>query len=127
MPTVCLPTPYITVSPAGRGLMSSAIGQSVGVFRLPTDPLFYAPLTLDNIVVGSRYRITRRSDGSELATGVAASTTEVIAGVPVYSNPMLVDITVRNASGSPAYSIFDTAALMGRDGATAYILQRAEE
>ncbi len=125
--TVIIPHPYNAISPAARGRTAPAIGQGVGIFRLPTDPLFFAQLTLDNIVVGSRYRVTRRSNGEELATGVAASTTEVIAGISIYSNPMLVDITVRNASGSPAYSIFDTSAFMTREGATAYILQRAEE
>ena len=44
---------------------------AAGPFRLPTDPLFYADLTLDNIIVGSRYRVTRHSTGDELATGVA--------------------------------------------------------
>lgn len=125
---IAFPSPGLTVVPFQRGRAASVGGDLlVGVMRLPTDPLFFAPLTLDNIVVGSRYRITRRSNGDELATGVASSTTEVIAGIPVYSNPMLVDITIRNASGSPAYSIFDTAAFMTREGATAYILQRPEE
>lgn len=103
------------------GLMAS------GPFRLPTDPLFYADLTLDNIVIGSRYRVTRRSTGDELATGVAASTTEVLASLPCYSNPMAVDITVRNASGSPAYKVFDTGASLSKTGGSAYILQQLDE
>lgn len=122
------PHPLLTISPAGRGYTTGAhIGLSLGVARLPTDPLFYAPLTLENIVVGSRYRVTRASNGEELATGVASSTSEVLAGVPVFSNPMLVNITVRNASGSPAYRIFDTAAFLGRGGTSAYILQQLDE
>lgn len=103
------------------GLMAS------GPFRLPTDPLFYADLTLDNIVVGSRYRVTRRSNGDELATGVAASTSETISALPCYSNPMLVDITVRNASGSPAYRVFDTSASLSKAANSAYILQQLDE
>lgn len=125
--STALPTPQGSLSPTPSNRIYAGPLASIGVFRKAADPLFFAPLTLDNIVPGSRYRVTRRSNGAELATGVAASATEVIVGVPVFSNPMLVDITVRNASGSPAYSIFDTAAFMTREGATAYILQRAEE
>lgn len=95
--------------------------------RLPTDPLFFSGLTLENIVAGSRYRVTRRSTGEELAAGVTASATEVITGVPAYSNPMLIDITVRNASGTPAYKIFDTAAYLYKTGGSAYILQQLDE
>jgi hypothetical protein len=122
-----VPSPYGTITPASSGLTSATLGVSVGIYRLPTDPLFYASLTLQNIVVGSRYRVTRRDNGQELATGVAASSTEVIAGVPCYANPMLVDITVRNASGSPTYKIFDTAAYIGKSGGSAYILQQLDE
>lgn len=121
-----IPSPR-TIAPAASGRMSSNLGLSVGVFRLPTDPLFYADLTLDNIVIGSRYRVTRRSTGDELATGVAASTTEVLASLPCYSNPMAVDITVRNASGSPVYKVFDTGASLSKTGGSAYILQQLDE
>ena len=123
------------VMPGARGLvLGSATGKGqptpaeVMFFqRLPTDPLFYADLTLENIVVGSRYRVTRRSTGAELAIGVAGSTSEVLAGLPCFTNPMQVDITVRNASGSPAYRVFDTSAFMVKAGASAYILQQADE
>lgn len=118
-----IPTIHGGYGPMPRGLVAPVCGTSVGAFRLATDPLFYAALTLDNIVVGSRYRVTRVSNGEELATGVAASTSEVIAGLPVYSNPMQVAITVRNASGTPAYKVFNTQASMSREGASAYILQ----
>jgi hypothetical protein len=101
-------------------------GTSFGAFRLPTDPLFFADLTLQNVVAGSRYRITRTSTGAELATGVAAGSgliDVVVAGLPVFSNPMQVSITVRNASGSPPYKVFDTQASMTRDGVSAFISQ----
>lgn len=116
--------PLMTLIPAQSGRVSPAVsGLTLGVFRLPTDPLFYADLTLENIVVGSRYRVTRTLTGDQLATGVAGSTTEVLTGLPCFANPMQVSITIRNASGSPVYRVFDTAAFMSRTGATAYILQ----
>lgn len=126
--TACLPNVLGTVVPAARGRMASTAGQRAqGVFRLPTDPLFFFTLTLENIVVGSRYRVTRHSDGLELATGVAASTAEAISGVPAYSSNMLMDVTVRKASGSPNYKIFDTAAYATKIGSVAYILQQPDE
>lgn len=126
--SACIPNAFLTVVPAARGKNTPApAALSVGVFSLPTDPLFYADLTLENIVVGSRYRITRRDNGDELAAGVAASATEVLAGLAVFANPMPVDITVRNASGTPTYRIFDTSASLYKAGGSAYILQQLDE
>lgn len=123
----CVPNPMGTLVPTGTGVVvPSGIG-AFGAFRLPTDPLFYFAITLENIVIGSRYRVTRNSDGLELATGTAASTTEVISGVPAYSSNMLMNLTIRNASGSPAYKIFDTSAYAARDGAFVYVLQQSDE
>lgn len=125
--SVGYPNPDMTIFPAQTGRLNSALGGvSIGMFRLPTDPLFYATLTLQNIVAGSRYRITRHDTGAQLATGVAASSTEVITGVPCFANPMQVDITVRNASGGTKYKPFDTAAFMVSAGASAYILQSVD-
>lgn len=119
--------PLMVLVPAQTGRVSPSVsGLTLGVFRLPTDPLFFADLTLENIVVGSRYRVTRTSTGEELATGVAASSTTVIVGLPCFANPMQVSITIRNASGAPYYRVFDTAAFLARTGATAYILQQQD-
>jgi len=122
-----IPNPQFQFVPALTGRVYPTTFGSVGVFRLPTDPLYYMELTLENIVVGSRYRITRQSTGAELATGVASSTTEVITGVPVYSSDMLMAVTVRKASGSPNYRIFDTNVYAAKLGASAYILQQLDE
>ena len=106
--------------------MSAGAGGSIGVFRLPTDPLFYATLTLRNVVAGSRYRVTRADTGAELATGVASGTglvDVVVSGVSCFANPQEVDITVRNASGATKYKIFNTAAFVAKSGGEAYILQ----
>lgn len=124
---IAIPNPWLTIVPAVRGKISSVGNLSSGIFRLPSDPLYYTTLTLDNIVVGSRYRISRHSDNLELATGVAASTTEILTGIPVYSSNMLIDITVRLASTSPFYKIFDTAVTASPFGVSSYILQQLDE
>ena len=121
-----IPQPMMTVFDVPSGRIASTLGASLGVFRLPTDPMFYATLTLQNIVAGSRYRITRHDTGAQLATGVAASTVEVITGVPCFANPMQVDISVRNASGGTKYKPLETAAFMILAGASAYIAQILE-
>jgi hypothetical protein len=102
--------------------------QGVGSYSVqkgPTDALFSATLTLQNVVVGSRYRVTRASNGAELATGVAASPTVELT-IPVYEANMQADIRVRNASGSPVYKPFETAATMTENGGSAYILQQID-
>ena len=123
--SICLPDSRGTFTPLSRGEMVSlaAMGGTIGIFRLPTDPLFYTNLTLENIVVGSRYRVTRASTGEELATGDSASTTVNLTGLPVYSNPMLVKITVRKGTTAPKYQPLDTFVNLTRETATAYIAQ----
>lgn len=120
--------PWLITFPAATGRLQRCVGGvcAVGAFRLPTDPLFYATLTLRNIVAGSRYRVTRADTGAELATGLVAGTglvDEAISDVACYANPQEVDITVRNASGTTKYKVFDTAAFIAKSGGEAYILQ----
>lgn len=122
----CTPTAILIPAESGKSV-SSLLGLTVGVVRLPTDPLFYTDLTLSGIVSGSRYRVTlQASPYTEIATGVASSTEEVLSGLPVYSNPMLVDIVIRNASGGTVYKEFLTAASLSRAVSTAFIIQNED-
>jgi hypothetical protein len=122
--TALLPVPLFSVAPQATARMQpSALGLSIGVFRLPTDPLFYADLVLQNIVSGSRYRVIKDDDGTELSTGVAGSTTVTLTGLPVYANPQLVKITVRKGTAAPKYQPFDTFAYMARGSVSAFIAQ----
>lgn len=119
-------TPYGSISTTDRGRMQAHFGISVGAARLPTDPLFYAALTLNNIVAGSRYRVTRHSNGAELAIGLVAGSglvDEVITGIPCFSNPMQVDVAVRQGTAPPKYQPFSTSAFMVKAGSSAYIAQ----
>jgi hypothetical protein len=121
--SLVIPTTWGGITPAARGKNIGLPFSAVGVFRLPTDPLYYSSLTLENIVVGSRYRVTRNSNSDELATGVASSTTEVVAGIPVYSSPMLMNIVVRKASNAPKYQPLETFTNIDRSGGDSYIVQ----
>jgi len=71
--------PRMSFSPAGRGTTwVTSAGVSVGVSRLPTDPVGTFILTLTNVVVGSTLRIESQSAGTELYAGSAATSSPVI-------------------------------------------------
>ncbi len=106
-----------------RGKITPHSFGAMGVFRLPTDPLFYADLVLQGVVSGSRYRVIKDDDGTELATGEASGTTVTLSGLPVYANPMLVKITVRKGTTAPKYQPLDTFAYMARGSVSAFISQ----
>lgn len=126
--TASIPSSHLTVTPAASSKSyPSWYGMAVGVFRLPSDPYYYFALTILNAVIGSRYRVTRHDNGAELATGVIGSASEDIFGIPSFGAPMLMDITIRNASGSPNYRIFETSVNSAKAGASAYILQQLDE
>lgn len=99
---------------------------SFGVARLPTDPRYYADLVLQNVVAGSRYRVTRNDTGAELATGTGGGSDITISNIPCYTNPMLVDIMIRNASGATKYKPFATAAYIYKTGGSAYVIQAVD-
>lgn len=124
------PNPWVTLMDAPRGTLAVGNGVASGAFRLPTDALFTATLTLRNVVSDSRFRVTRADNGDEVASGVVPGSGIVdheVPGVQVFSNPMQVNITVRNASGYPAYRVFDTSTSIRRDGGEAFILQQLDE
>lgn len=112
----------VAVLPTGKNMAYA--GGVVSNTRLPTDPLFYSNITLQNITIGSRYWIAQLSDLSNvLATGLAGASDVTIENVPVYSNPMLVEVRVRSSSGNPKYIPLVTYGYLGRYGASVYIAQ----
>jgi len=122
------PSPYLSLSPAQSNRMAPSNGvKSLGVTKLPTDPLYYADLVLQNVVANTRYRITRRDTGAQLAVGITGSSPSVdditLSALPAYTNPMLMDIRLRNASGATKYKPFETSAYLYRTGGSAYIIQ----
>lgn len=122
--TQCFPHPAITPIPVQRGKGNPVIGGvSVGAFRLPTDPLFFATLELQNIVVGSRYRVVQDSDGALLAEGDATGASETLVGLPAYSNPMLVRVTVRKGTSAPKYKPGEFYGYLAKAGGSVYIAQ----
>jgi hypothetical protein len=110
-------------------MATSLLGTSIGVFRLPTDPLFYADLTLRNVVAGSRYRITRTDTGAELATGLVSGSglvDQVISGVACYANPQGVNVVIRQGTSAPKYLAYEAQAQIEKSGGLAFIAQVAD-
>ncbi len=121
-----IPDPCYTVGPAITG--RSAPGGLVpdGAARLASDPLYYASLTLTNVVGGSQYRVSRHDTGADLATGTVPGSGNVdytITSIPCYANPQVADVTVRKGTAAPKYQPFDTRASIPKTGTTAYIAQ----
>lgn len=122
--SVCFPHPSITVIPAARGKSTASATISMGVARLPTDPLFYSDVLLVNIIAGSRYRLS--VDSGELATGIVSGSgyvTETISSMPVYANPQLLTLDVRYSSDSTKYLPLTLLAYQTRLGASFYVAQ----
>lgn len=117
-----LPLPIAQFFGLSRGRMIP-FGVTIGAARLPSDPLFYSAVTLNNIIVGSRYRLSLTSDGTELDKGVAADTTVVTGNLPVYANPQLITLEVRYSSGATKYQPLTLVTHQGRDGASFYVSQ----
>ena len=118
--------PNLIYIPAQRGKMQpSTGGRTDGVFRLPTDPVFYADFTLTNVIVGSSYWIADSSNLSNiLASGTAATSTVVVTGMASYNSPtMLVTVRVRYSSGGTVYIPFETQAFHQKVAAGSYIIQ----
>ena len=113
----------ITAQPASAQ-MYYANGATLGTVRDPADPLFFAPITLQNIVVGSRYWIARASDlTTVLASGTAEATEITLDNLPAYANPMLVEVRIRKASEPIKYQPFVTYGYLVRGGITVYCAQ----
>jgi hypothetical protein len=82
-------------------------------------PLDTVTVELQNLIVGSRYRIEKVSDGSYLSDGTAATSTVNVT----LSYIGLVRIRVRKSSGSPKYQPFETQANVTSSGASVYVSQ----
>ena len=121
--------PNLIYVPAARGhIAPNGFGMTDGVFRLPTDPIFFADFTLTNVVAGSSYWIAESANLSNvLASGTAASSTVVISGMASYGTPtMLVTIRIRYSSGGVVYKTFETQAFHQKVGAGSYIIQELD-
>ena len=124
-----IPTPGLQMFPAARGKTISRGGVSLGVCRLPTDPIGTFSLTLTNVVVGSRIHIETQGDGTTLHDSVADATSETIS-LSAYASGSpynALRIKVRKASSAPTYKPFETLATAIVGAQSIYVGQIADE
>ena len=124
-----IPTPGLQMFPAARGKTISRGGITLGVCRLPTDPIGTFLLTLTNVVIGSRIHIETQGDGTALHDSVADTTDETIA-LSAYASGSpynALRIKVRKGTGSPTYKPFETLATAIVGAQSIYIGQIADE
>ena len=124
-----IPTPGLQMFPAARGKTISRGGVSLGVCRLPTDPIGTFSLTLTNVVVGSRIHIETQGDGTTLHDSVADATSETIS-LSAYASGSpynALRIKVRKASSAPTYKPFETLATAIVGAQSIYVGQIPDE
>lgn len=102
--------------------------RTLSVNRAPTDPYFYANVTIQNCINGSRYWLVNNDDYSQvLSTGIVNTDPYTISSVPAYGSPFTMLLRIRNSSGSPKYKTFETIIIHSKTGATVYVIQELDE
>ena len=124
-----IPTPGLQMFPAARGKTISRGGITLGVCRLPTDPIGTFTLTLTNVVIGSRIHIETQGDGTTLHDSVAYTTDETITLSAYASGSTYNDlrVKVRKGTGSPTYKPFETLATAIVGAQSIYVGQIPDE
>jgi len=96
----------------------------LAVQRDPSDPYFYASVTINGAVIGSRYLLLDNDDHSTvLSEGLISSYLEVIPNVPSYDSPMVMFLRLRNATGVIKYKTYEGYVPHSSTGATFYVSQ----
>lgn len=84
-------------------------------------PVAFTSIKLDNIVLGSTYRISRNSDDSVVASGTATGTTVNITGIP-YASDEAITIRVRK----PGYKPFETGGTIVSTASSVWVSQESD-
>ncbi len=125
--------------PTARGPLYPQHGEVFGLQRLDTDAVGTCTLRLQHAVRGSRYVIERPHDDS-LATPTGSAEDVIPAGTgTVTDHDVTLDfyaagslnntirITLRNASGTPAYRPFETQTTLQAGTIPVYCAQELDE
>ena len=87
--------------------------------------LFLVNLTLTNVVVGSRIKVTEIG-GTLLFNTVAASST-VTLSVPYYGATRNLALSIRNGTSSPYYQPYETQVAITAAGGANYVTQLRDD
>lgn len=116
-----IPNPWGTFSPISSGKIVSAMkGMSIGVFRLPTDPLGYVTATFDGVHAGSEIRIFSLA-GVERA-GIESCDADHVLTWGVYGSPDTVIVRIVHV----AYKIKEFNLRVSKGSATIPVQQELD-
>lgn len=93
MTIAAFPDPFGTLVAARGKVAPSAMGCSIGVFRLATDPVGYATATFSGVHAGSEIRVFKTSTGVE-SGGVESCDADHVLVFPVFGAPDNVTIRI---------------------------------
>ena len=100
----------------------------LAVQRDPSDPYFYASVTINGAVIGSRYLLLDNDNHSTiLSKGLISSDLEVIPNVPSYGSPMVMFLRLRNASGVIKYKTYEALTPHNSTGTVFYCAQQKDQ
>lgn len=95
--------------------------------RVAGDPYFYADITLNDVVVGSRYWLVDDADNSiVLATGLITTSPQIIPDVPALYKPQVLMLRLRSASGVVKYKQYESVNVHQKTGTYFYCAQQVD-
>lgn len=112
--------------PTARGAWLVDAGAPVERQTLPTDAVGSTTLTLQNIVVGSAWRLEVLSTGATVATGTAPGG-DIAQAVLVYQPNQVLLLKVRKGTASPYYRPFETQVTATSANASIFVSQIPDE
>ena len=119
---------FITVSGQGGGVIIPLTGKSLGMARLPSDPIGAFTLTLTNVVVGSRIHVEKQSDGASFYDELAANTSVVVPLSAYASGSAYNDLRIKVRKGSATtYKPWETQATAVVGSQSIYVSQIQDE
>ena len=112
--------------PTTRALWLVDGGAPVERQPLPTDAVGTMTLTLQNIAVGSAWRLEVLSTGATAATGTAPGG-DIAQAVSVYQPNQVLLLKVRKGTASPYYRPFETQVTVTSANASIFVSQIPDE
>lgn len=91
----------------------------------PGEFAFQVPLTLTNVIVGSRVKITEQ-DGTVLFNQVAGSPS-LSFQIPYYGTPRNLLLSVRKATSAPFYQPYETQVSINNAGGSNFVSQLRDD
>lgn len=122
LPSAWVPGFAVVQQLVSRGVSYTSSGAVLASQLLPTDALGTVIITLQNVVVGSRYQLEDYTTGAVVASGEAAAST-IPLSLSYYSPSQTLRVKVRKASAAPLYKIFETQVTVGASAQSVFVSQ----